>query len=155
MTRLLMTLGTIMLGTILVAGSALGFIAFKSLSTAQDNTEIAISGVEVISKNWSLTNRGKIVHPTLLRVSGAENVRYQLQKMGQLGQLTSSTEQEQTSFSMSTETGTTATIQFRGTFENGYATVIVKLKESDGEMKIIGMETTNVKMKRRGPMHKA
>lgn len=135
MKRILMVLGCAFIA--LFAG--LGFLGIQALRTAGQNQDTAVAAVRAISKDWSLKTNARYVAPALLRIADNQNVRQAFNHFRKYGPLANAEGASQTNFGMSTTSGTTAVVEFVGHFRNGVAKVTVKLHETDGQMKLIGL----------------
>lgn len=147
MKRFLMALGALALVPILAGVVALGYVGTKAFTSADSNTKIAVSHVRTISKNWSMSNRTDIVDASLARQARTQRVMAFMQNVSRLGQLVTVANAQQTAFHMSSTEGTTAKIEFDGTFTNGTAKIIVTLRKSDGQMKLYGIKVVDGRIK--------
>jgi hypothetical protein len=135
MKRFLMILG----GLFVMMIGAIGLLAVQAVSVAGQNQEAAVAAVRSISKDWSLVKSQQHVAPALMRISDAPKVQRAFRYFERFGALVKAEDASQTNYSMSTETGTTAVVQFVGTFQNGKAKVTVKLHENNGRMRVYGL----------------
>ncbi len=135
MKRVLMVFGCAFLALLV----GVGLLGFQAVSVAGQNQAAAVAAVQAISKDWSLTANAQHVDPALLRIADKPNVRQAFDQFRKLGPLAKAENASQTNYGMSTTTGTTAVIEFVGHFRNGVAKVTVKLHETDGHMKLIGL----------------
>lgn len=151
MKRILMIFGTISMMGFLSLVAGLGFLGANAISTADQNKTAAVESIREISQDWTVAGRSNIVSTNLIRIAASPNGRRAFKIFSRLGSLVSANEISQTNFGMSTETGTTATIEFVGTFTNGTAKLTVKLRKQDGIMKIVGFKTTETKLRKSRP----
>lgn len=135
MKRFLMVLGGVF--ALMIAG--VGLLAVQAYSVSGQNRDAAVTAVQAISKEWSLTQSQEHIDPALLRISDAPDVQRAFAYFQRFGALVKAEAASQTNYSMSTETGTTATVEFVGLFQNGKAKVTVQLHENDGRMKVYGL----------------
>lgn len=127
---------------------ALTVIASKAVIMADQNKLAAVAAVQEISKDWSVDNRDHLVASSLISIAKTPKGNQAFKILSRLGKLVTVDDVAQTNFGMSTETGTTATITFQGMFTNGVAKMVVRLREIDGTMKIIGLRTTETRLNR-------
>ncbi len=147
MKRVLMIFGAISMTGFLALVAGLGFLGSQAISAADQNKTIAVEAIREISQDWSVTDRSKIVATSLIRVAGSAQGRRAFKIFSRLGSLVHATDANQTHFGMSTEKGTTATVEFVGTFTNGSAKLTVKLHKQGNMMKVIGVKTADTKLK--------
>lgn len=141
MKRVLMAFGMMFAAMVL----GLAFIAFQAVGASSHNTQTAVSAVKEISTNWRIKQRTNLVDPSLISIADEPDVVRAFGVFERYGALLSATEATQTNYDMSTDTGTTAIVEFLGTFEYGQAKVTVKLHWHDGKMKVYGIELEPVK----------
>jgi hypothetical protein len=133
--------GAISLMGIIAVMSGVIVLASKALGSADHNKQTAVTAVREISKDWSLRGRTRLVAPSLVSVAKSPRGAQAFRVFSRLGPMIDAKSVDQTDFGMSTETGTTATITFDGLFANGRAKVIVRLRQINGVMKVIGLRT--------------
>jgi hypothetical protein len=151
MKRFLMIFGAISMMGFLSLVAALGFLGGNAISAADQNKTAAVEGIREISQDWSVDGRSNIVASSLIQVASSAQGRRAFKIFSRLGSLVSADKISQTHFGMSTDTGTTATVEFNGTFTNGTAKLTVKLRKQGGVMKIIGLKTTETQLRRTKP----
>jgi len=125
MKRLLMVLGAVSMMGFLSLVAGLGFLGTQAISAADQNKTVAIEAIREISQDWTVAGRSNIVTSSLIRVAGSAQGRRAFKVFSRLGSLVTADNISQTHFGMSTQTGTTATIEFTGTFTNGTAKLTV------------------------------
>jgi hypothetical protein len=155
MKRIFTIFGAISMMGIIALMSGVVVLASKALGTADDNKQAAVAAVRQISKNWSVEGHSRIVAPSLVSIAQSPRGARAFRIFGRLGRMIDATTVEQTNFSMSTDTGTMATISFDGTFTNGRAKVIVRLRQINGVMKVIGLQTKDTVLIKQAPMSTA
>ncbi|MFT5507193.1 MAG: hypothetical protein ACI89J_000257 [Hyphomicrobiaceae bacterium] len=151
MKRIMMIFGAISMMGFLSLVAGLGFLGTQAISTSDQNKTSAIEAVREISQDWTVEGRGEIVSSSLIRVASSAQGRRAFKIFSRLGSLVTTDKVSQTHFGMSTTKGTTATVEFVGTFTNGSAKITVKLRKHGGIMKIVGFKTTETKLKKSRP----
>jgi hypothetical protein len=151
MKRFLMVFGAISMMGFLSLVAGLGFLGTKAITAAEQNKKTAVEAIREISQNWSVDGRGQIVASSLIRVARSPQGSRAFKIFSRLGSLTRADKVRQTHFGMSSGTGTTATVEFIGTFAHGTSKLTVKLHKQDGVMKVRGVETTETQLKRSRP----
>ncbi len=148
MKRLLIIFGAISMMGFLSLVASLGFIGAHAISAADHNKKAAVEAIREISQNWSVEGRDKIVTSSLIRVARSPQGNRAFKIFSRLGSLTRADNVSQTNFGMSNTTGTTATVEFVGTFAHGTAKLTVKLRKQGDVMKVVGFKTTETKLRR-------
>ncbi|MGI9479006.1 MAG: hypothetical protein ACR2PI_20050 [Hyphomicrobiaceae bacterium] len=151
MKRLLMVIGAISMMGFLSLVAGLGFIGSQAISAADQNKKTAVKAIREISQNWTLAGRENIVASSLIGIAHSPRGRRAFKIFSRLGQLTRADKVSQTQFGMSSGSGTTATVEFVGTFSHGTAKLTVKLRQQGGVMKLIGLKTTETRIKKSRP----
>jgi len=151
MKRFLMVVGAISMMGFLPLVAGLGFIGSQAISSAEQNKKTAVQAIREISQNWSLDGRGKIVAPSLVRIARSPQGSRAFKIFSRLGSLMHADRISQTHFGISSTSGTTATVEFIGTFTHGTAKLTVKLRKQDDVMKVLGFKTTETQLRRSRP----
>ena len=147
MKRFLIALGAIAFLPLMAGVVTLGYVGTKAVTSADSNTKTAVSHVRKLSKDWSMSNRNDIIDASLAKQARSQRVMAFMQTVSPLGELVAASDVRQTGYHMSTTEGTTATVEFNGTFTNGTAKIIAKLRQSDGQMKLYGIKVVDGRIK--------
>ena len=151
MKRLMMVFGAISMMGFLSLVAGLGLLGSQAISAAEQNKKTAVEAIREISQNWSVDGRSKIVSSSLIRIARSPQGSRAFKIFSRLGSLTRADKVSQTHFGMSSKSGTTATIEFIGTFAHGTAKITVKLRRQSDVMKVLGFKTTETQLKRSRP----
>lgn len=147
MKKLLMSLGAIFLGLIMLAVVTMAGLGFIAYTNSKGNTQIAVKGVRTLSQTWSPKNMSELATPYLYGVLNSSDGKLAMRRMSRLGKLLIAKRPTQTSYAFAMGEGTTATVTFRGLFQNGEADVIVRLRNNGNGMRLNGVRTLNSKLK--------
>lgn len=136
--KLVLALGILAFGLV---GSCVFMVGRGALLDATQNKEVAVEATRQLAKAWNVNDVRPYFTTNVLRQINFDSAQATMNSFKPLGKLTNVTSASQTEYrvhkSFGGETSTTATVVIQGAFENGAATITVKLANDGPAMKVV------------------
>ncbi len=148
MKRFLIAMGALAVLFFTIVGGALGYVGYHAYTTADENKKAGVNAVRILSEDWAPHGKRDVLTASLVQSAQTPNGKAALLQLARLGKLVDARKLSQTGFRMSTDEGTTATIEFEAKFTLGETKVRVKLQKVGKVMKMYGVNTSETKFYR-------
>lgn len=146
MGRIFKYIGMVAVAVVGMLTALMGYAAYQQITTADANGKTAVAALRVLSSDWQASGKADIIHPSMVNAASTPQGRAGIGSMARLGQLVAAGETSQTGFAFNAGKPDTATIEFRATFTNGTANVVMTLAGDGGAMQLIRIDLNNMKL---------